>query len=67
MPINSVSEIKFGMMVDGKFTEIEPIPELPNDSSIDSNENLFFEGSSEIEIVGTYDKSIFPIRNHNNP
>jgi hypothetical protein len=72
MPIKSEHESQIGIMLDGKFTELTPIPEFKDDTDKtcsatpldDSKNNLFFEGDSGVEIVGTFGNGIFPFRDH---
>jgi hypothetical protein len=72
MPIKSETQSKIGIMLDGKFTELTPIPEFKDNTDEtctaspldDSKNNLFIEGDSGVEMVGTFGNNMFPFINH---
>jgi hypothetical protein len=69
VPVKSENEMKIGIMVDGSFTELTPIPEYRNDEdktcyAASLDEDLFCKNANNKEIVGTFDDSMLLFKNH---
>jgi hypothetical protein len=54
MPIKSVSEVKFGIMIDGEFKPILEIPELSANGALGSTDDLSCDHDFSAEMTGSF-------------